>query len=87
MERVFCPYALQSSTSRRSWCSHCTFRRQQSLSLMPLEGLPCEFWTPHAAVPGEDLTLAVESDLLHEKVTIQRTTRQVGPQYLAMSLI
>ena len=87
MERVYCPYAFQLSTTRRSWCSHCTFRRQSSLSIMPLEGLPCELWTPHTAVPGDDLALVSEGDLAHEKLMTLRTTRQVGPQYLATSLI
>lgn len=87
MERVYCPYALKSTGGRQSWCSHCTFRRQSSLSLMPLEGLPCELWMPQAAVPGGDPALVAEGDDAHERLIALRTTRQVGPQYLATSLI
>jgi len=54
---------------------------------MPLEGLPCELWMPQAAVPGGDPALVAEGDQAHEKLIALRTTRQVGPQYLATSLI
>jgi len=88
MECTYCPYQLQSSAGRLSWCTHCTFRRQNNLlSFTHSEGLPCEHWMSQSSLQGDGLTLAVKNDLVREElVGPAHMTRQVGPAYLTPPL-
>jgi len=92
MERMYCPYQLQSrlqpEVGRLSWCTHCIFRRRNSLlSFAHPEGLPCERWMSRSSLQGDGLTFAVENDLVCEELAVAaHMTRQVGPAYLTPPL-